>query len=108
MAVDEQYAQVLRENEKLRAAAVLAIKALDEEAAAYAPDRLAHVDEAAAALRAALAHGVALPSGSELKADALLNWIINNLLTESQLDVVPPGQSKSLRFLTSGVEGRKP
>jgi hypothetical protein len=41
-------------NEKLRAAAALAIKALDEEAAAYAPDRLAHVDEAAAALRAAL------------------------------------------------------
>jgi hypothetical protein len=29
----------------------------------------------------------------------MLKWIIINLLNESQLDVVPPGETKSLRFL---------
>jgi hypothetical protein len=44
-------------------AAKFAIKALDEEAAAYGPkDRIAHVDEAAAMLRAALEETVASPS----------------------------------------------
>jgi len=43
-------------------AARFAIKALDEEAAAYGPkDRIAHVDEAAAMLRAALAQPVVAP-----------------------------------------------
>lgn len=28
----------------------------------------------------------------------MLQWIINNLLTESQLDVIPPGEDRALRF----------
>jgi Lar family restriction alleviation protein len=35
----------------------------------------------------------------ELPRDILSEWIINQLLTEPQLDVVPPGYSRSLRFL---------
>lgn len=31
--------------------------------------------------------------------DGLLKWIISNLLNESQLDVVPPGCSKALRYI---------
>lgn len=34
---------------------------------------------------------------AERKAD-VLDWVINNLLTESQLDVCPPGMSGPLRF----------
>lgn len=29
----------------------------------------------------------------------LLLWIIENLLTDSQLDVVPPGEKDSLRYI---------
>lgn len=43
------------EPSELRKAAEFAVKALDEEAAAYYPDAIAHVDEARNRLRAALA-----------------------------------------------------
>lgn len=35
----------------------------------------------------------------ELTNKELLEWIISNLLTDSQLNVVPTGQTISLRFL---------
>lgn len=28
----------------------------------------------------------------------MIEWLINNLLNESQLDVIPPGETQSLRF----------
>lgn len=30
---------------------------------------------------------------------SMLTWIINNLLTEEQLDVVPPEQTQSIRHI---------
>jgi len=35
-----------------------------------------------------------------MTSDELIKWMINNLLTESQLDVVPPGSTASLRHYT--------
>lgn len=29
----------------------------------------------------------------------LLAWIVMNLLTDAQLDVIPPGETEALRFL---------
>lgn len=44
-----------------------------------------------------------LPPGHHppLSADSeLLRWLINNVLNESQLDLVPPGRDLALRFLS--------
>lgn len=38
--------------------------------------------------------------------DELARWIINNLLTESQLDVIPPGFSSPLRSISTEVNKR--
>ena len=40
----------------------------------------------------------ALKGTAEQAAPVLLRWVISNLLTEGQLDVVPPGTDKPLRF----------
>lgn len=49
----------------VRGAMEKALAALEEEAAAYEPDRLAHIDEAIAGLRAVLADSVQQPDGAK-------------------------------------------
>ncbi len=39
----------------------------------------------------------------EYTCKGLLMWIIRNLLTESQLDVVPPGCRRELRHMQGDV-----
>ena len=42
--------------------------------------------------------------GAPVYSEDLCRWIIDNVLTEEQLDVVPPGRGASLRFTNEYVE----
>lgn len=47
---------------------------------------------------------IANVSGQPDQSAQLLSWVINNLLTESQLSVVPPGYDRPMRSMAKGAK----